>query len=230
MSNITGSEKPWTGYRDLIAKILLWGSLVLLLTLVIYWMCCGSDPERLFSLLAPLISTWIGTLLAFYFGKANFEAATKTYNEVINKLTPDVLGTILVKQVMIDKFTMVSIDVTNPMITAFDLKALRDFLDSINKSRLPVTEAGKIKCIIHKSTISDELLKAAPATTLAAFITANPTVIQFDTINEDKKVEDARKLMNEKNYKDLFVTDAHNAIVGWLTDTQIIRYMNTQKL
>ena len=63
---------------------------------------------------------------------------------------------------------------------------------------------------IHKSTLSDALLKPTPAKTLADFITANPTVIQFESISEDKKVEDTRKLMNDKNYKDLFVVDANN--------------------
>ncbi|WP_264534918.1 CBS domain-containing protein [Flavobacterium sp. N1736] len=222
--------QPKIVYRDLIAKILLIGSFILLITIVIYWITCDGDPERLFSLLAPLISTWIGTLLAFYFGRESFEAASKSYHEIINKISPDILDDILVKQVMIDKFTMVAIDTDNSMITTFNLQGLRDFLDSINKSRLPILEGGKIKCIIHKSTFSDELLKATPAQTLADFITANPTVIQFDVISETKKVEDARKLMNEKNYKDLFVVDANNVVVGWLTDTQIIRYMDSQKL
>jgi predicted transcriptional regulator len=219
--------------RDVIAKIILAASFGIIIYMIYNWVSCSGsphDPEKLFNLLLPLLSTWIGTLLAFYFGKANFEAATKSYNQVIDKLTPDVLDEILVKQVMIDKFTMVSIDTTNTMISTFDLKGLRDFLDSINKSRLPILEAGKIKCIVHKSTFSDELLKATPAKTLAEFITANPTVIQFETISENKKVEDARKLMNEKNYKDLFVVDANNLVVGWLTDTQIIRYMNNQKV
>lgn len=216
-----------------IAKMILLVSFLIIILMIIYWVYCSSDPEKLFVIILPLISTWVGTILAFYFGKANFEAATKSYNQVIDRLTPDILDDIFVKQVMIDKFTMVSIDINNPLITKFNLQGLRDFLESINKSRLPILEAGKVKCIIHKSTLSNEMLKAVPAipaATLAAFIIANPTVIEFDTINEDKKVEDARKIMNEKNYKDLFVVDANNALTGWLTDTQIIRYMNNQKI
>jgi hypothetical protein len=215
-----------------IAKMILVVSFLIIILMLIYWVYCSSDPEKLFVIILPLISTWVGTILAFYFGKANFEAATKSYNQVIDRLTPDILDDILVKQVMIDKFTMVSIDINNPLITKFNLQGLRDFLESINKSRLPILEAGKVKCIIHKSTLSNEMLKAAPAVpaaTLDAFIKANPTVIEFDTINEDKKVEDARKIMSEKNYKDLFVADANNVLTGWLTDTQIIRYMNNQK-
>lgn len=216
--------------RDLIALLIISISALLLIFLTWYYFYCRNEPERLFNLLLPLISTWIGTLLAFYFGRENFEAASKSYDQIINKFSPEILDEILVKQVMIDKFTMVSVDTTNAMISNFSLTGLRDFLEGINKSRLPIFEAGKIKCIIHKSTLSDELLKATPAKTLAEFITANPVIIQFETISENKKVEDARKLMNEKNYKDLFVVDNNSLVVGWLTDTQIIRYMNNQKV
>lgn len=131
---------------------------------------------------------------------------------------------------MIDKFTMVSIETTNPMIVTFDLKALCDFLDSINKSRLPVFDNDKIKCIIHKSVLSEELLKAAPAKTLTEFISTNKIVLEFETIHEGKKVEDAIKVMKEKNFKDLIVVDTANAVVGWLTDTQVLRYMDIQKV
>jgi hypothetical protein len=39
--------------------------------------------------LLPLWGTWIGTVLAFYFGKANFEAATQSYKDAIKTLTPE---------------------------------------------------------------------------------------------------------------------------------------------
>ncbi|WP_035644173.1 CBS domain-containing protein [Flavobacterium sp. ASV13] len=213
-----------------IAIMILSVSFLVIILMAIYYMCHRSDPEKLFAIILPVISTWVGTILAFYFGKANFEAATKSYNQVIDRLTPDILDDILVKQIMIDKFTMVSLDTDDSLITKFDLKGLRDFLDSIKKSRLPILEKGKVKCIIHKSTLSDEMLKTPPATTLDEFIKANHSVIEFENINQDKKVEDARKIMNEKNYKDLFVIDANNELTGWLTDTQIIRYMNNQKI
>src|SRR5574344_442832 len=39
--------------------------------------------------LVPLWATWIGTVLAFYFGKSNFDTATKSYETIINKLTSE---------------------------------------------------------------------------------------------------------------------------------------------
>jgi|694.fasta_scaffold56142_2 predicted transcriptional regulator len=216
--------------RDGIANWILIIASIVMALITGFYIYCGNDPERLFNLLLPLISTWIGTLLAFYFGRENFEAASKSYDHLINKLTPEILDDILVKQIMIDKFTMVSLNVTNEMITTFDLKKLHDFLVGINKSRLPILEDDKIKYIIHKSTFSDELLKTTPATTLNTFITNNPKIKEVETINENKKVEEARKLMNDKNCKDLFIVNDKNEVVGWITDTQILRYIDNQKI
>src|SRR5665647_1346053 len=52
--------------------------------------------------LLPLWGTWIGTVLAFYFGKANFEAATKSYQDVIKNMSPEEkIAKLLVKDVML---------------------------------------------------------------------------------------------------------------------------------
>jgi len=45
----------------------------------------------MFNVIIPLLATWIGTVLAFYFGRENFEAASKQYKSIINQLTPDIL-------------------------------------------------------------------------------------------------------------------------------------------
>jgi CBS domain-containing protein len=213
--------------RDKIAIIILLSSFISIVGISICYGMCNDDWEKIFNSLLPLISTWIGTVLVFYFGKENFEAASKRYEKMIDKLTPEILDDILVKQVMIDKATMLTLTTEDEKIKNFDAKILRDFLDSINKSRLPIIDKeGKIKCIIHKSVFSDEILKPSPAKTLDEFIKNNPIVILFELINENKKIEDAQKIMKDKNHKDLFVINDKNEIVGWLTDTQIIRYMN----
>ena len=52
--------------------------------------------------LLPLWGTWIGTVLAFYFGKANFDAVTKSYQDAIRNLTPEEkIAKLPVKDVML---------------------------------------------------------------------------------------------------------------------------------
>src|SRR5205823_8752413 len=38
--------------------------------------------------LLPVIGAWVGTVLAFYFGKENFEAASKSAASLVRQLSP----------------------------------------------------------------------------------------------------------------------------------------------
>lgn len=50
-------------------------------------------------------------------------------------------------------------------------------------------------------------------------------------VKEDEILENVRKTMNSKpNRKDVFVVDNDKKLVGWLTDTLILRYINSKKL
>jgi len=52
--------------------------------------------------LLPLWGTWIGTVLAFYFGKANFEAGTKSYQDAMKSISPEEkIAKLAVKDVML---------------------------------------------------------------------------------------------------------------------------------
>lgn len=52
--------------------------------------------------LLPLWGTWIGTILAFYFSRENFEAATKSYENMIQKMKPeDKIAGVTVKEAML---------------------------------------------------------------------------------------------------------------------------------
>jgi len=58
--------------------------------------------DNILQTLLPLWGTWLGTVLAFYFGKNNFDAATKSYQAVIAKLSPhEKMAQLLVKDYMV---------------------------------------------------------------------------------------------------------------------------------
>ena len=221
-----------TSSRNLLAYIIIIPCFALLTYMVIAWYACTDcqeGSERLFSILLPIISTWIGTLLAFYFGKDNFEAASKTYEKIISNLTPDVLDDVLVKQVMTDRASMVTLNTNDERISKLNLDGLRLFLDSISKTRLPILDAdGKIKYIVHKSIITDVLAKpeaAAAILTIDDLVTQYPIIAQLGTVKESDKIEVAQQLIKEKKYSDIFVVDQNNIVTGWLTDVQIVRYL-----
>jgi len=217
--------------REWIAIAVLVCSFLSIIAIAIVYGVGSKDVEGLFNSLLPLISTWVGTVLVFYFGKENFEAATKQYTQIINKLSPDLLDDIQAKQVMIDKYTMVYLDITDDKIINFSSKNLSDFLGSIKKSRLPILEGNTVKYVIHKSTFDAELAASPESETnknFEKFKVAHPEIGQFGVVKEDDTIESARNMMKKNNYKDIFVLDADKNMMGWLTDSSIIRYMDVQ--
>lgn len=61
--------------------------------------------------LIPLWATWIGIVWAFYFGKSDFDAATKSYNTIINKLSPvDKLKNMPITKVMMQLDKVISLN------------------------------------------------------------------------------------------------------------------------
>src|SRR5262249_33614331 len=58
----------------------------------------GSGPEKMvqffdiakyvLGVLLPVIGAWVGTVLAFYFGQVNFEAASKSAANLVRQLSP----------------------------------------------------------------------------------------------------------------------------------------------
>jgi len=102
--------------------------------------------------LLPLWGTWIGTVLAYYFGKVNFEAATKSYRDVIDKLTPDEkIAKLLVKDVMIPINLIVYLDYDteneNPISDILKYPQFEKY------SRFAVLDQKKaIKNMIHRNT------------------------------------------------------------------------------
>jgi len=49
------------------------------------------------------------------------------------------------------------------------------------------------------------------------------------TINDGDTVDTARKLMRDNLLTDVFIVDAQGVIIGWLTDTHVLRYMDAPK-
>ena len=198
----------------------------------------GTDEAQyVYSSLLPLVGTWVGVVLAFYFGKENYEAASKRYEKIIDKLTPDLLDDIKVSQIMITRKTMVS----------KEWKDLKDqtvadtikFLLEINKSRLIVMNGDSAKYIIHASLLTKpkgggehHFQMANTEMSMSAFAEANIQDLEnFIEVVDDEILENVRQKLNDKpNCQDVFVKDKNGHVVGWLTNTLILRYINSNNL
>lgn len=194
-----------------------------------------SGSKLVYNSLLPLVGTWVGTILAFYFGSANYEAAASKYEKIIDKLTPELLDDVLVNQIMITKKTMVS--KVWSKIENLTVSQVIQFLKEVDKSRLPVLDKkGDIKYIIHESSLlgvgiessGPEALGELGSKTMSEFVKSQVGIVdQIVKINDDSKLEDARKeLENNPKVKDIFVINSKGELTGWLTDTLILRYIS----
>jgi hypothetical protein len=117
----------------------------------------GDKPDMTFigQSLLPLWGTWVGTIIAFYFGKENFEAAARSYNEMIKHLTPEEkfakipLSDVMIPVSQIAHLTYDDKTADIPLFSIMDEEGFKEY------QRIAFLTAGKVfKYIIHKSTFA----------------------------------------------------------------------------
>ena len=133
------------------------------------------SPENTLTILNivfPVVASWVGTILAFYFGRENFESANAQVREIVTRLTPEERAKSPVTAIMrkiadMDVFK-ISKGQGEQDVKLADLQA--KFGGKI--SRLPVVDAdNKPIFMIHESRI-DSYLRAGGSNqdSLATFI------------------------------------------------------------
>jgi len=149
-------------FRHLVAKSVLfsaiWG-LVIFASLAIVL----SASERVLTLLLPVFGTWIGTLLAYYFGKDNYESGARNSANLAKALTGmDKLRSIPVTTVMI---RVSEIDIPQSVkgkgVADYGQVILSKLAAEMKRERLPLFDPGNgsIIGVLHKSLINEFLVK-----------------------------------------------------------------------
>lgn len=205
------------------------------------------DTQLVFTTITTLVGTWVGTLLAFFYSRENFEAASRSLQQTIQRLTPDEkLHGVQVADAMIPRGEM----------TSFDLQAGQDMksvlltdltarLNAARVTRLPILNAdGSAAGIVHASTISEfqstpgagagaPPAPAPPATLGDLMLRADlgEKVSRLSYVGRDRSLRDAKAAMNaQPRCKDVFVTAtgaAKEPVVGWITDSRILLAIET---
>jgi hypothetical protein len=203
--------------------------------------------QFVFASILPLLGTWIGTILAFYFSKENFTAANESVRTLVDKITSDKkLASINAKEKMIkladiNKYTTPydDISVENTIL----LKEMLSYLNQINRNRLVLLSSkNQAKMVIHKSIITEFIAMNANSfetCTLKDMRDSGTERIKriIDNsvafIDENATMQTAKKKMDEKNgggkeeiCQDIFLTATGNAdepVLGWITEVEIAK-------
>jgi len=114
------------------------------------------------SSLLPLWGTWVGTVLAYYYSGANFEAASKSTQELLS--LDKKLASIPARQVMIPRSKIFPMTIKpGPKPEATLIADIRSEMASKDVQRMPVLYPDDIALyMIHLSTL-DRFLAARPS-------------------------------------------------------------------
>lgn len=197
--------------------------------------------QYVFGALLPLWGTWIGTVLAYYFTRENFEAANKNVQQLVDKITSDKkLQSILAKDVMIPLENLTYQEMkTSETWTKFKLKDdCLDFVTAKGIKRVILLDEQKCaRAVIHRDLISffmaNIALSGKPVTGLtlqdmhqigdAEIKNTMDNCVRF--INEKATLFDAKQLMDQvKTCRDVFITSTGSPkekVLGWITDVTI---------
>ncbi|RTL54040.1 MAG: hypothetical protein EKK40_05780 [Bradyrhizobiaceae bacterium] len=202
------------------------------------------NKREIFNILVPLFGTWVGTILAFYFSRENFESANASVRRMADKLTPEqVLKETSVRQAMKIRSAIKAVII--PSGKDDDTVTLKDLQDILNQgnSRAPVFRAdNSAKYVIHDSTLAKFVADRAMtqpgsvtnATKLSDMLPYKIGAEDFKSIvgkiafvGLNASLSDARDAMLAvKGAQDVFVTKSgrpEEAIEGWLTNTDFAR-------
>jgi hypothetical protein len=230
--------------RTALTIIIVSSGVLLITILALIIILLANEQEKfesakwVFNAIIPLIASWIGTVIAFYFGRENYESATR---QVI-ALTRDTLEDIKVENIMISVKTIVYRKIDPADDDKTSLNSIINLYKDISKDRIPIFSSSLIpRYIIEKNTMIDYInIKKDSNTDLSLkdMITDNPNKYSFEAaegfvvVANTNTVEEAiNKMNNIKGCQDVFITDngkETGEVIGWLTNSLINRFLTTR--
>lgn len=190
----------------------------------------------IFTMLLPVLGTWVGTVLAFYFSKENFTAAAEQTRDLVRELSlAEKLEEIAVADVMLsfDDVTTVRLEMSNDEDKVHLKNDLLKQYETSGRNRLPiVTKAGVVKYVIHRSIVEQYVATLALEGTvedsqlnLKAFLDTGRyrhIASSFRTIGADGTLREVKELIDSRSdCADVIVTKdgrRDSKAVGWVTN------------
>jgi len=196
------------------------------------------DPttgNNVLSAVLPLLGSWVGTVLAYYFSRDNFEAASQSLSNMVDKVSQTELKSVPVTERMIkvdEIFHKKDSEINQKLVDI-----LEKFDDSKEIwSRLPIFSDDKqVKGLIHRSTIEKFIMKNYRNTNLSQKIEDltirdlldDPELKdKYDVVSENSTLADAKEKMERLICKDVFITKngtPDEPVIGWVTNAIIMK-------
>ncbi|MCF8276764.1 MAG: CBS domain-containing protein [Flavobacteriales bacterium] len=249
-NNHNGLEEKGTNFRYRLSVLIILVATLGIGSVAYLAMCCGSDlsGDTVFTAVIGLAGTWVGTILAFYFSKDNFEAAEKSTRAMVDKFRTSTqkLASTLASSVML-KISQAAVLVLKDEDQSIIL--LTNILEKMGDHyRLPVLDtSGRLLYIIHRSMIDRFLAQSfltqnndnQPYTlnTLLSDRTAGDAISKgIVTVKPTDTLHLAKLKMELKREdgvmcSDIFVTDdgtRNGKVLGWITNNDLNKHSHVE--
>lgn len=201
----------------------------------------SKNAMPIFNSLWPVLGTWVGTVLAYYFSRQNFVAASQSVSELARQVAapPVPAGPKYVKDKMIPLKTMVVYPYNDDKDNApeqipkkIQVAELLAVCDASGKTRLPVLDRQKRPIYVIQRKDLDKYWAgqaSVPSGTLQDIFNLVPGMLErfsystgFVTVKpDDTLTEAAKKMKAVPNCTDAIVTATgtpDDPVVGWVTD------------
>lgn len=235
------SPPPRKNVADRLALVVVSLAAIILVLLVVLAVYSAPGDQRtdtakdVLNAVLPLIASWVGTVLAYYYSRENLSAATRSATELAQQLSGvEKLQVLQVRDSMIprDRIDTMPVDDTTP------LADILEFLHQRRRQRLPIfNERGVIQYIVHLSTIhaclsQSALENRAVADLRFADLVADPGRAEllrtsFGTVPESATLAEAKAALEQgRAREDVFVTrggSRDEPVLGWITDNDLVR-------
>jgi heme/copper-type cytochrome/quinol oxidase subunit 2 len=198
--------------------------------------------KYIFAAIVPVVAAWVGTVMAFYFGKENFKAATESVSQIARQFTSqDKLGQTQVEKIgkAIGDVAPLQLEATETVDTiSLDKLAAKMTAKAPPFERLPVLKSdGTPLMVVHRSVLNDFLLRqkeADPTKKTADFKLSDLvaayswlTTDSFATVSPVASAADAKtKMAQLKGCSDVLVTqDGTSAtpVTRWITNVDLLQ-------
>ncbi|MFE7720697.1 hypothetical protein ACFU44_16830 [Nocardia rhizosphaerihabitans] len=190
----------------------------------------GTVSQLVFSSVLPLLGTWVGTVLAFYFARENFEAATKSTLQLSAGYEKDDS----VADVMIRRAQMIVLSTASgERVGAITLESIAAVIAVTGKKRVPLLDAqGCIKIVVHQSlldayarTVTSDEYAAATVEDLLAHTENRRLAEAIGFVSITATLGEARDQMQRvSGCNDIFVTSSGypaEPVLGWVTNNDL---------
>jgi hypothetical protein len=229
--------------REKLSMVILIGSVAVIIAVGAVAITVNPEENSLtiFNMILPMVATWVGTILAFYFGRENFESANRQVQNIVNKMSKEPREGMLVSAIMKPFDDMIYFQMvagkTESEITIESLQKKLAVKDKAN--RIPIVDENKVvKYMIHESSL-DKYLASGKSNTddMKKFIEwwlkeySVEFIINkaFIIVPEETPLAVANKEMEQLPYcRDIFVTKggtAQEPVIGWVSNVKLLKFL-----